>query len=183
MPIECPDDVTPLIACTWSYTAIAVGTQLHLSGAIAGRLAGHNASHQFAADIRRLATNDRVCLVLLATGRLHKVCIRTGQTDELQFIETGEAAALPSPTPSIQRRKRIFPADAADEPSAPELVIDIVCSQTFSVALTTANALYCVPSRVHRFGGRERIAKMCAGAEHVLVLTGNGDVYVFGSSL
>lgn len=126
-----------------------------------------------------------MCLVLLATGRLHKVCIRTGATQQLQFIETEADAAVQLPQPG--GRKRLFPvADAADaeQPAAAvELVADIVCSQTFSVALTTANVLYCVPTRVHRFGRRERIRKMCAGAEHVLVLTGNGDVYVFGSSL
>lgn len=123
--------------------------------------------------------------MLLATGRLHRVCISTGATQELQFIETD--ADAPVQLQQAGGRKRLFPvADAvhAEQTAAPvELVADIVCSQTFSVALTTANVLYCVPSRVHRFGRRERIVKMCAGAEHVLVLTGNGDVYVFGSSL
>lgn len=178
----------PLISCTWSYNAIAAGNRLWLSGAINGDPDhGTVCLPPFVAAVVRLATNDRVCLVLLADGAVHKVCIRTGSVGELKFIET-EAPSEPSAF--VGRRKRIFPTDGDDDAAArdhqrtvAELVTDIVCCSTFSVALTTRNALYCIPSRVHRFGAHERIVRMCAGAEHVLLLTGNGDVYVFGSSL
>lgn len=195
--------IAPLVSANWCYTAVAIDRQLHLSGAVYGHLSGHSASLQFTKRIRQLATNDRCCLVLLESGQLHRVCPVSGAVAELNFIETGEKETTESPAVCLPaRRKRIFPDDNDDgvehvdatpansssiriNPTRADRdrIVDIACTHTFSVALSAHNRLYCIPSEVHRFRRAERIVKLCAGAEHVLLLSVNGDVFVFGSSL
>lgn len=131
-----------------------------------------------------ISATDKACLVLLRNSDLYKVCPKSCTKIKLNFIAIEE-----NPTSNRLRSNCIFPDDdhenfigiASSKPST-ELVTDIICCETFSVALTSRNCLYTIPSKVHQFPKHERVAKMCGGAEHVLVLTQNGDVYGFGSS-
>lgn len=194
---------SPLIACTWSYNAIAIDANLWLSGSLWSSTPDEMPLH-FDAVIRRVAVNDRWCLVLLVTGQMHKVCIQTGAVTKLQFIggidnidcgyKSPSVHVASSPQqPELPKRRKLFegfPKLDLNHELCPndlgmiaEHVSDIASCHTFSVALSNKNALYCVPSLVHRFSRGERIVKMCGGAEHVVLLTANGDVYVFGSAL
>lgn len=173
---------------------MAIGRQLHLSGAVCGHLTSHSVTLDFTDRIRKLATNDRCCLVLLEpSAQLHRVCIQSGAITLLNFIDP-ETEAEPADEPALPaRRKRIFPDDVNEDaaggsnstPAADsrDRIVDIACTHTFGVALSARNRLFCIPSAVHRFRRAKRIVKLCAGAEHVLLLSANGDVYVFGSSL
>lgn len=138
----------------------------------------------FEDPIKKLSATDKACLVLLANGDLFRVCPLSGTSTKLNFIAVEETA------PSRGLRKApIFPSDqtAVDEAivgskATQEVVTDIAQCETFSVALTSTNCLYTIPSKIYQFPRHERVAKMCGGAEHVLVLTTNGDVYAFGLS-
>lgn len=71
--------------------------------------------------------------------------------------------------------------------SANETVIDICCSQSSLYCVTSRSRLYQITSgeqiEMHEFPKHQKIKKMIAGAEHVLVLSSNGDVFSLGCGL
>lgn len=170
------------ISCTWCYNAIASGQSLHLTGSISKQIS-HTETIGFDRIIRKIAANDKACLVLLDNGDLYKVCPHTLVKTKLSFIIVEQSAA--SASQPRRRAGSIFPDDPNTEecqPNAEDTITDITTCDTFSVALTKSNALYTIPSKVHQFAKHECVVRMCGGAEHVLALTSNGDVYAFGSS-
>lgn len=172
------------ISSSWSYNAYASNVHLHLYGAISGQL-DSTKSFTFDSSIVKLSTTDKSCLVLLANGDLFKVCPFSGTKIQLNFIAVDRTGS----NDSLRRRAGpVFTEDvqlgdnAAIEPVSTDVVTDITSCETFSVALTSANCLYTIPSKIYTFPRHQRVVKMCGGAEHVMILTANGDLYAFGMS-
>lgn len=138
-----------------------------------------NSSFQFEFDviILKVTGNDRYCLVLLANGDTWKLCIQTLEVKLFKFLIIEN---------ETQRKRQPIFLSTEDHAKVDhlneEIVTDIGCCQTFSVALTSKNNLYVIPSKIYSFTRNIRVIKICCGIEHCMLLTANGDVYVFGSS-
>lgn len=158
---------------TWAYNAIAVNKTLYISGA---PLYGSSSTTKtkefcFEMNIKKVACNDSSCLTLLVNGDIWKLCMKSFELRKLNFVTT-------EITPT---RKPIF--QGAGKPNEPsEFVIDIGCTHTFSIAITNCNSVYSIPSKLCVLPKHVKVTKISCGAEHVLLLTSNGDVYAFGSS-
>lgn len=165
----------------WAYTAVAVNKTIYLNGSL--KRGEFNSSYQFEFEstIFKVTGNDLYCLVLLVNGSVWKLCVQTLEKPMLlQFLSTEKESST-----IISRRNPIFAESSSlndDNVEPTESVKDIGCCQTFSVALTSMNNLYVIPSKIYGFARHIRVTKLCCGYEHCLLLTANGDVYVFGSS-
>lgn len=176
-----PSEEALILSSTWSYNAYAVRNHLCIQGSVDGQL-NHTKSFNFENLIKIISATDKACLVLLLNGELFKVCPQSCTTTKLNFIAIEDT----NQSGHRSRAAHIFPGDeelglTTSKPTA-EIVTDIVSCETFSVALTSTNCLYTIPSKIYQFPKHERVTKMCGGAEHVLALTANGDVYAFGLS-
>ncbi|XP_023164035.2 RCC1 domain-containing protein 1 isoform X2 [Drosophila hydei] len=122
-----------------------------------------------AAEIKALAACDAHCLVLLQNGQLYKLQAKLSAT--LLPIKLETAAA---------KRDIFGQAKAAEAIS----VAHIACGSHINVAISARNAVYSIPSCLHRFPqGAWRVQQLECGHEHALLLNGNGDVYSWGNGL
>lgn len=64
-----------------------------------------------------------------------------------------------------------------------EKIIDIACGETVCVGVTNFNVVYNIPNMTFAFERHVKIRKICCGNEHSMILTGNGDVYTWGTGL
>lgn len=156
---------------TWAYNAIAVNKTLYISGAPLNESSSKTKEFSFDLNIKRVACNDSSCLTLLVNGDIWKLCMQSLELRKLNFVTTE----------IVPTRKPIFSEDS--NPTEPiEFVNDIGCTHTFSIAITSCNSVYSIPSKICILPKHVKVKKISCGAEHVLLLTSNGDVYAFGSS-
>lgn len=136
---------------------LAISTHLLLAGCLRGQF---DQSHKltFPSEIKAISCNDSFCLILLTNGNCYKLPFDTLELCELNFIGVD------------------------DKKSNGNVIEHIACGHTFSVAVTNANVVYNIPSRIHEFPKHVRVKKVSCGAEHALILTTNGDVFAWGSS-
>lgn len=162
-----PNVLEPIIASTWSYNAIAAGNSLLITGflwpteAVESRSTPARCAKSFSSDICKLAVNDGWCVVLLENNEVHKISMVTGLESTLE-ITVGE---------------KVFRHFA-----------DVVCTHAAIIVLDMANSVHTLETgdgkhEFFPFPVSQRIVKMCAGGEHVVMLTANGDVFVYGSGL
>lgn len=117
-------------------------------------------------EIKAISCNDSFCLVLLNNGSCYKCPYSTLELNELNFVGVDEHT----------------PSELRDETSSNVVIEHIACGETFSVAVTNTNIVYNIPSQIHQFPKHVKVKKVVCGAEHALILTGNGDVYSWGSA-
>lgn len=162
-----PDDVRgPIKFCSsWSVNVLAMSKQLLLSGCLKGA-AGQTQKLTFSDEIKAISCNDSFCLILLANGNCYKFLFDSADLCELNFTGVDREGSL----------------TATDIKSSADVIEHIACGHTFSVAVTNANVVYNIPSRIFEFPKHVKVKKVCCGAEHAVLLTTNGDVYSWGSS-
>lgn len=135
---------------------------------------GQNEKLNFNDTIIKISGNDNFCLVLLKNYELWKFVVKTRELVKLNFLIA---------TQCMLKRKSIFPDEIENEcETNAEVILDICCGHTFSVAVTSQNAIYNIPTKIHTFPKHLKLVKVACGAEHALLLTSNGDVYAFGSA-
>ncbi|EDW16778.1 RCC1 domain-containing protein 1 [Drosophila mojavensis] len=157
-----------ILALSWRYTAYAVGKKLWLQGLLASKPAERLEVHA-SEEIKALAACDAHCLVLLQSGQLYKL--------RAELNATLQAVKLEAPS----AKRNIFgQAKEAEDIS----ITHIACGSHINVAITAGNAVYSIPSCLHRFPqGSWRVRQLECGHEHALLLNGNGDVYSWGNGL
>lgn len=159
------------LCSTWAYNAIAVNKTLYISGAPLKESSSTKKEFNFEINIKKVACNDSTCLTLLVNGDIWRLCMQSLELRKLNFVTTE----------IVMTRKPIFESDVKiNEPI--EFVNDIGCTHTFSIAITNLNSVYSIPSKICVLPNHVKVTKISCGAEHVLLLTSNGDVYAFGSS-
>lgn len=147
---------------SWSVNCLAISKHLLLSGHLKGT-SGQSETLTFSDDIAAISCNDSFCLILLKTGHCYKLPFDTVELSELNFIGVDDNSSL-----SNEKSNNV--------------VQHISCGHTFSVAVTNANVVYNIPSRIYEFPKHVKVKKVSCGAEHAMILTTNGDVYSWGSS-
>lgn len=135
----------------------------------------------FECSIRDVSCGEKFCLILLKSGIVYKLNVRTLETTEINpIIFTQREQA-------IVERKSIFGAvmvgqDISMNKHDDEIITHIASGRTLSVAVSNLNAIYNIPLKIYTFPSHVKIKKICCGNEHCLILSANGDVYAFGSS-
>lgn len=164
MELELPTDnnytVTNFqIISNFSYNVISMDNKLYIYGLINGEF-NQIRSHTFVDIIRQITASDIYTLILLTNGDIYKLEISSNSLRKLSFLNI-ENVISKNPIESIE---------------------SIQSGGTFSIAMTSDNNVYSIPSKIHTFPKHIKVRKICCGAEHTLILTTNGDVYAFGSS-
>lgn len=162
-------DITAIKFCSsWSVNVLAISTHLLISGCLKG-VFGQTKKLTFSDKIRAISCNDLFCLVLLHNGNCYKFLFDSAELCELNFLGVDQNSSLSDETPLGKK-------------SDTGVVEHIACGHTFSVAVTSTNVVYNIPSRIYEFPKHVKVKKVSCGAEHALILTTNGDVYSWGSS-
>ncbi|KAH8236688.1 hypothetical protein KR026_008374 [Drosophila bipectinata] len=162
------------ISVGWRYSALAFGRKLYLGGLL------ESEPHEYVTleavdNIKALAAGEAYCLVLLHSGQLYRVPLKT--KTELQPVRL-EAP----PRPNSATKRSIFGTTKA-QPGLP-IVEHIASGSHINVAVSSENAVYSIPSCLHQFPGRQfRVKQLECGHEHAVLLNGNGDVYSWGNGL
>lgn len=158
-----------ILALSWRYTAYAVGKKLWLQGLLANK-PEEKLEVNATEEIKALAACDAHCLVLLQNGQLYKLRAELSATLQAVKLEA----------PPATKRNIFGQAKAAEEIS----ITHIACGSHINVAISAGNAVYSIPSCLHRFPqGSWRVRQLECGHEHALLLNGNGDVYSWGNGL
>ncbi|XP_011192309.2 RCC1 domain-containing protein 1 [Zeugodacus cucurbitae] len=161
------------VAISWSYTAFAIGNQLILCGFLSSTPYS-TLCLQISECIVQLAACDRFCLVLCKNGKLYKV--RAENEAQLQEVKLeAEVQALP------QKRTIFGEMKKASTQAEHAHITHIACGANINVAISEANAVYSVPSKIHQFSKHFRVKQLQCGFEHAVLLSANGDVYSWGN--
>ncbi|XP_059611056.1 uncharacterized protein LOC132257957 [Phlebotomus argentipes] len=140
-----------------AFSALAAGKKAVFRGFIGGE--ERSLCHEFSEEIRDLSCNTKHCLVLLRNGQLYQFSVEKNQMIMLNFISTEDS--------SEQKNQ----------------ITHVACGETKNIAITNQNAVYDIPSKIHKFEKHVKIQKISCGHEHALLLTKNGDVYSWGNGL
>lgn len=133
----------------------------------------------FEFNIKALSTNEHICLILLNDGIAYKLNVNTFELNEINHLiiqrseETVKKSIFGDLSP-VQENARNNESE--------ETLTHIACCRSFAVAVSSKNAVYQIPLKIHTFPNHTKIKKISCGNEHCLILTTNGDVYGFGSS-
>lgn len=168
------------IQCTWNYLVFSIDNVLNISGYVCSEF-DQVRSVPFECSIRDITCSERFCLVLLKSGIVYKLNVRTLETTEINSI------IFTQRDPAIVEKKSIFGAvmggqDFSTNKQNDEVVTHIASGRTLSIAVSNLNAIYNIPLKIFTFPSHVKIKKICCGNEHCLILTTNGDVHAFGSS-
>lgn len=171
-------DEIKLVAATWNYTAYAVGTKLLLKGFL---LKESNASFEITtlSPIKQLAACDQFCLALLENGKLWKILPSVESTmQEVKFAEDNEPN-----TQKLPQKRSIFGEIRQSQKSEGFQITHIACGMHIVCAVSNANGVYNIPSKILQLPRHMRVQQLVCGLEHALLLTTNGDVYSWGNGL
>ncbi|XP_037027133.1 ultraviolet-B receptor UVR8 [Bradysia coprophila] len=161
-------ETTSIKFCSsWSVNVLALSNELLLSGCLKG-IFGSIQKFTMPDNIKAVSCNDSFCLILLINGICCKISFDTLELRELNFIGVDESISSEENLPSKKQ--------------STEVIEHIACGDTLSVAMTSANVVYNIPTRIFQFPKHVKVKKLSCGAEHALILTTNGDVYAWGSS-
>lgn len=168
------------IQCTWNYLAFSIDNMLNISGYICSEFKQIR-SIPFECSIRDISCCKKFCLVLLKSGIVYKLNVRTLETTEINSIIISQRDL------AITEKKSIFGAvtgglEFSMSKQNDEIITHIASGRTLSIVVSNLNAVYNVPLKIFTFPSHVKIKKICCGNEHCLMLTTNGDVYAFGSS-
>lgn len=152
---------------SWSVNVVALSNDLLLSGCLKG-IFGSFQKFTMSDNIKAISCNDSFCLILLNNGICHKILFDTLDLRQLNFIGVDEN--IPNEGNLLNKKQ------------SSETIQHIACGHTFSVAVTSTNAVYNIPTRIYDFPRHIKVKKLACGAEHAVILTTNGDVYAWGSS-
>lgn len=169
------------IQCAWNYLAFSIDNVLNISGFVCSEFEQVR-SVPFECSIRDISCGEKFVLVLLKSGIVYKLNVRTLETTEINSIILTQR----DQTIAVER-KSIFGAVMAGQDFSmnkqnDEIITHIASGRTLSVAVSNLNAVYNIPLKIFTFPMHVKIKKICCGNEHCLILTTNGDVYAFGSS-
>uniref|UniRef100_A0A336KER2 CSON007489 protein n=1 Tax=Culicoides sonorensis TaxID=179676 RepID=A0A336KER2_CULSO len=122
--------------------------------------------------ISKITSNTSYCLILLENGDLFQIMINNFVKRQIKCmnIET------------LPVKKSIFVHNNSSQIEN-EKIIDIACGETVCIAITNFNKVYNIPNLTYKFEKYVKIRKICCGSEHSMILTGNGDVYTWGTGL
>lgn len=163
---------------TVNYSAIAVDSKLFIATIdlkeelLTSSRALLTKTFTFDHLICKLCSNTSYCLVLLENGDVFQIMIGSFEKRQIMCLNIEEGP----------ERKSIF-VQSSSKKKEIEKIVDIACGETVCVAVTSFNAVYNIPNLTHVFERHEKVQKVCCGYEHSMVLTGNGDVFTWGTGL
>lgn len=165
------------ISVTVNYSAIAVDSKLYIATVELNEelLASETLitkDYTFDDLISKICANTSYCLALLENGDIFQIMISDFEKRQIKCLNI-EAPPI---------RKSIFVQNESVKREV-EKIVDIACGETVCVAVTNFNAVYNVPNLTYLFERHVKIRKICCGKEHSMILTGNGDVYTWGTGL
>lgn len=170
------------IQSTWNILIYTFDNILFIRGYVDGKM---NAVRRFPFEdcIKATSHNENVCLVLLNSGLLYKINLKTFKIDELNSVLIQKSTSKIDPG----KKSLIFGHSSAQRENIEnemrdEFFTHCASGRSFSVAITNKNSVYNIPLKIFTFPSHVRIKKIACGNEHCLILTANGDLYAFGSS-
>lgn len=149
-----------IILPLWSRILIGQGNTLIISS---GLVDGDRTIH-FEGDIKSVAGNDEVCLVLLTNHELWKINLtEDSPRSKLSFL-------------SVE-------CGLGEKEHDQEVPLFITSTLRGFYAISNRNLVYSIPTRIGLLPKDQKVVKLVAGLEHCLALLDNGDVYVWGGGL
>lgn len=150
-----------LLSSLWSRTLFGKNNLLTI-------LSGSEISRdiEFEDQIKAIAANEEVALILLANHTLWKVCL-------------GEGA--PASQLSVFNIERGLHGKREDQEQ--ELPILITSTLRGFYAITNRNSVFSLPTKIGYLPEGAFVTKLVSGFEHCLALLDSGDVFVWGGGL
>lgn len=166
------------ISVTVNYSAVAVDYKLFISTIdlkeelLTSNKALLTKTFTFDALICKICTNTSYCLILLENGDIFQIMIGSFEKRQVRCLNIE----------GYPERKSIFVKSTSTKNDV-EKIIDIAIGETVCIALTSFNAIYNIPNLTFLFKRHVKVQKICCGNEHSMILTGNGDVFTWGTGL
>lgn len=166
----------------WDYCVYVNECNLYICGCINGDMFSER-RFPFEYSIKDIACTDHFCLVLLSIGTVYKIHLKTFEINEINstIIERSLLG-------DRDNTRMIFNTCSAQHENElnhmkDEFVTHVAAGRSLAVLITNKNNVYNLPLKIYTFPVHVKIKKVCCGNEHCLILTTNGDLYAFGSSL
>lgn len=156
----------------------------------------------FEYPIKDIACTEQYCIVLLNIGTVYKIDRNTFEINEINSLilqrgstttdhddddNVGSSNSSGGTSTKVKMDKfssTNFSAQKQNQfnENRDEFITHIAAGRSLTVFITNKNNVYNMPMKIYTFATHVKIKKVTCGNEHCLILTRNGDLYVFGSS-
>lgn len=166
----------PKVISTWNCVIVAIENILSFHGFVESEISNWRRL-PFECGIADIACTENYCMVLLSSGTLYKVSLKSLETIEITSLIVKSDDPIP-------RKRSIFTANNSISTSLrnEERITHVAAGRTICALVTSSGNVYNIPSKIFTFPSHVKVKKICCGIEHCLILTTNGDVYGFGAS-
>jgi len=112
-------------------------------------------------QIIKIASNDKLCLILLKNGDIFQYNIKNNILKQINTIINTE--------------------NSLNDNKLSNKIIFIDISSIFSIGITINNCIYNIPTQIYQLNKNDNVKKITCGIEHAILLTKNGDLYTWGT--
>lgn len=172
-----------IVKSLWNYCAYAVNCVVYISGYM-NRESNQEHCFPFEYPIQDIACTEHFCLVLLNIGIAYKINYHTFDINEINSTIIKRSMVDATTTTRMGKMFSNFNANHDNElnKNRDEFITHIAAGRSLTIIGTNKNSIYNMPLKIYTFPMHVKIKKISCGNEHCLILTGNGDLYAFGSS-